>query len=194
MRVALRESIQTVALAIFFVLLLQATIQNFRVEGPSMKPTYTNYDRVIVNKLAYLSIDNTKITNIFLDPKEVKPTQWYPLGRPSFGDIIVFRWPRNDRQILVKRVIGVPGDTIQIESGRVIRNGVVLDEPYVIHNSNETLIDRVIPLGKYIVMGDNRLESDDSRHWGWVPEENIIGEVLLNYWPLPKINTNLLTR
>ncbi len=194
MRVAFRESIQTVALAISFVLLLQATIQNFRVEGPSMNPTYADYDRVIVNKLAYLSIEKNKIANIIPTFDRPETARWYPLGRPSFGDIVVFRWPRNERQILVKRVIGVPGDTIEIENGRVIRNGIVLKEPYVVHNSNESLVDRVIPLGKYIVMGDNRSESDDSRHWGWVPEENIIGEVWLNYWPLPKIDNKFLFR
>jgi len=192
MRVALRESIQTVALAIFFIFLLQVTIQNFRVEGPSMNPTFLNFDRVIVNKLAYLSIEKSKVKEYFPWVEDNNAARWYPLGKPNFGDIIVFKWPRNERQVLVKRVIGVPGDTIEIKQGNVIRNGVILDEPYVLHNSNETLVDRVIPLGKYIVMGDNRLESDDSRHWGWVPEENIIGEVWLNYWPLPKINYNLL--
>ena len=183
MRSFLRETIQTVALAAFFILLLQGAVQNYRVEGPSMLPFLEDQDGVFVNKLAYQTVDAERATRwvpgLGAAPGEV----WRPLGGPDYGDVVVFRWPRDERQFFVKRVIGKPGDAIEIEQGEIYRNGVPLAEPYVERASGETIIERVVPEGHYYVLGDNRAQSDDSRRWGFVPEENIVGELWFGYWP-----------
>lgn len=188
MRSAVREAIETIALAVFFILLIQAAVQNYRVEGPSMLPVLENFDRVLVNRLVYTSVDAARVARWIPGVEAEEGAVWRPLGEPSYGDVIVFRWPRDERQNFVKRIIGLPGDIIRIERGEVYRNGVLLDEPYVEQESSATLRERVVPEGMYYVLGDNRARSDDSRHWGAVPEENIIGKVWLAYWPLGRFN------
>ena len=183
MRAVLREAIETVALVIFFVLVLQSAIQNYRVEGPSMLPYMENLDRVLVNKLGYTAIDAERAIGWIPGVDVEEGTAWRPMGEPSVGDVVVFRWPVDERQFFVKRIIGLPGDTIRIERGVVYRNGSPLEEPYIEHESYETIVGRIIQEGEYYVLGDNRAQSDDSRRWGSVPEENIIGEVWLSYWP-----------
>ena len=183
MRAVLREAIETVALVLFFVLVLQSAIQNYRVEGPSMLPYMENLDRVLVNKLGYTEIDAERAIGWIPSVDVEEGTVWRPMGEPSVGDVVVFRWPVDERQFFVKRIIGLPGDTIRIERGVVYRNGTPLEEPYIEHESYETIVGRIIQEGEYYVLGDNRAQSDDSRRWGAVPEENIIGEVWLTYWP-----------
>ena len=189
MQATLREAIETVALALFLVLLIQSAVQNYRVEGPSMLPVLENFDRVLVNRLAYTEIDAERFTRWipWMDAEEGEV--WRPLGEPEHGDVIVFRWPRDESQSFVKRIIGLPGDTIRIERGDVYRNGVLLDEPYVENKSGETLVERTVREGQYYVLGDNRSKSDDSRHWGGTPKENVVGEVWVAYWPLQRFNT-----
>ena len=186
MRSILREIIQTIALATFFILLLQGGVQNYRVEGPSMQPLLEDQDGVFVNKLAYETVDAEHVARwvpgLGAAPGEV----WRPFGEPEYGDVVVFRWPRDERQYFVKRIIGKPGDAIEIERGEIYRNGEPLVEPYVEHASGETIIERVVPEGHYYVLGDNRAQSDDSRRWGFVPAENIVGELWFGYWPLER--------
>jgi signal peptidase I len=190
MRAAAREAIETIALAVFLVLLLQATVQNYRVEGPSMDATLHNLDRVLVNKAVYMEIDAARAASFVPWLHAENGEIWYPFRPPQHGDVIVFRYPRDPRQSFVKRVIGLPGDTIRIERGVVFRNGEPLDEPYVVHPSRETIAgERVVEPGHYYVMGDNRQQSDDSRHWGTVPHENIVGRVWVAYWPPDSIMT-----
>jgi signal peptidase I len=189
MRSAIRETIETIALALFLVLVLQASIQNYRVEGPSMLPRMEHFDRVLVNKVAYTGIDSQRVTRWIPGLNGGEGLRWYPFGLPNHGDVVVFRWPRDPRQNFVKRVIGLPGDTISVSRGKVSRNDTVLDEPYIELGSFETLRPRLVRDGEYYVMGDNRAQSDDSRHWGTVPEENIVGRVWLSYWPLSRIRT-----
>ncbi len=193
MNTATREAIETIALAVFLILLLQVTIQNFRVEGPSMDPRLINNDRVLVAKASYLEVDAARLAQWIPGLSAQEGETWYPFGSPQRGDVIVFRWPRDPSQNFVKRIIGIPGDTVQINRGTVIVNGDPVDEPYILHESNETLGPRVIGEGEYYVLGDNRLQSDDSRHWGIVPAGNIIGKVWLDYWPLDHLAT-LFTR
>jgi signal peptidase I len=193
MNTATREAIETIALAVFLILLLQVTIQNFRVEGPSMDPRLANNDRVLVAKAAYLELDAQRVTRFLPGISADEGETWHPFGAPSRGDVVVFRWPRDPSQNFVKRIIGIPGDTVQIFRGTVIINGVPLDEPYIQHESNETLGPRVVGEDEYYVLGDNRLQSDDSRHWGMVTTDHIIGRVWVDYWPLDHLAT-LLTR
>ena len=187
MKSFIRETIQTGALLAFLLLLLQGGLQNYRVEGSSMFPLLETMDGVFVNKLSYLRVDAERAARWmpWIDAEEGE--RWRPFGEPRYGDVVVFRWPRDERQYFVKRVIGLPGDEIRIRGGEVHRNGEALDEPYVEQPSGESIVERVVPEGHYYVLGDNRAQSDDSRRWGSVPEENIVGKVWLAYWPLNRL-------
>ena len=106
----------------------------------------------------------------------------YKTGEPQRGDIIVFSFPMDQKQDLIKRVIGLPGETISINNNEVLVNGVKLEEPYIAQSpvySGEW----TVPEGQLFVLGDNRNDSKDSHQWGLLPTENVIGKALLIYWP-----------
>lgn len=187
MRAALREAIETLALAVFLVLVLQATVQNYRVDGSSMDPRLVNGDRVLANKAVYMEIDAARVARFIPGIEAEEGKRWHPFGLPTYGDVIVFRWPSDPSQNFVKRIIGMPGDRVRFQQGTVFVNGVPLEEPYVEHPSSETRNALTVPEDSYFVLGDNRNQSDDSRHWGAVPRENVIGKVWVAYWPLANI-------
>ena len=195
MRALIREHIETVILALVIFLALQFSVQNFRVEGSSMQNTLTEGQYLLVNKIVYLRLDpqtlNTFLPFVSLDEDE----SLFPFHPPRRGEIIIFRFPGDASRDFVKRVIGVPGDVVEIRSdSHVLVNGEELDEPYI------TLPDRctkrpnrcarvpvTVPPDSYYVLGDNRSASNDSRSWGMVPAENIIGKTWVSYWPLDQI-------
>ena len=189
MRAVTRELIETIALAIFLVVVIQMAMENFRVDGPSMEPLLLSGDRVLVNKAVYIEIDAKHAARYLPTVGAEVGQTWHPFGEVSSGDVIVFKWPRDPRQNFVKRVIGLPGDLIRIEEGVVFVNDKPLDEPYVEFELEQTFSERLVEPGKYYVMGDNRSKSDDSRHWGSVPAENVIGKVLVAYWPAGRFST-----
>lgn len=137
-------------------------IQVARVEGGAMAPALMDQDRLIVNKMAYQGRD------------------------PRVGEIVMLRYPLNPDKTFVKRVIGEPGDMVRIVDGRVFRNDVPLDEPYVLpeHRSSEDWGPEVVPDGYYFVMGDRRNGSSDSRHWLYVPKKYILGRIAYRWWPI----------
>jgi len=141
---------------------LQFGAQGYVVSGSCMQPHLYTGERVIASKLSYL------------------------FGAPHRGDIVVFRFPMNPAQLYVKRIIGMPGDTVAIQSGTVFIDGRPLREPYVVNTPHGSIGGRTVPAGSYFVMGDNRDESDDSRYWGDLPRRNIIGRAVACYWPLYK--------
>ena len=155
-----REIIETLALTLVIFVVIHFTIQNYMVDGTSMQPSLINNQYVLVNKLAYL------------------------FHAPERGDVIVFHWPVDTNKDLIKRVIGVPGDVIVIDSKTVRINGVLLKEPYIMTPVNPAGNKWVVPPNDYFVMGDNRLVSDDSRDWGFVPKSYIIGKAVFVYWPI----------
>jgi len=188
MRIATREAIETIALAVLLTLLFQASIQLFEVQGSSMDPRLATGDRVLVNKALYMEMDANRVAR-FLPWVDTNPGQtWHPFGEPESGDVIVFRFPKNETQSFVKRIVGMPGDTVDVQRGTVFVNGEPLDEPYVVHDSKETRPPVKIGRDEYYVMGDNRTQSNDSRNWGTVPADNIIGRVWVGYWPLDRIS------
>ena len=158
----LREILETVTLTILLFLVFRFAIQNYRVDGHSMLPTLQDQQYILVNRAAYL---------------------FHP---PERGDVIVFAYPLDPTQDYVKRVIGIPGDRVQVEQdGTVMVDGVTLREPYISPAPNPyTPTDMVLGPNQYFVLGDNRGDSSDSRVWGPVPRQNIIGKALLVYWPL----------
>jgi signal peptidase I len=155
-----REIIETLALTLIIFVVIHFTIQNYMVDGTSMQPGLNNSQYVLVNKLAYL------------------------FHAPERGDVIVFHWPIDTNKDLIKRVIGIPGDVIVVDSTTVQVNGVLLNEPYINAPANPAGNRWVVPPNDYFVMGDNRQVSDDSRDWGFVPKSYIIGRAVFIYWPL----------
>lgn len=156
----LLEIAETVLLAALIFFGTRLLVQNFLVEGPSMSPNLADSEFLLVNKLSYLTED------------------------PQRGDVIVFRSPRNPDEDLVKRVIGLPNDEVEIRGGQVFVNGHVVDESSYFQGAiaRDTSVRRV-PEDSYFVMGDNRLQSRDSRDIGSVPRASIVGRVWLVYWP-----------
>jgi len=179
-----REVVETVLLALLVFLAVRASFQNFKVEGSSMFPTLDDGEFLIVNKLVYSEVDIEKLGRFipFLEPGE-DPKRWVFHG-PERGDIIVLEDPRDPGIDLIKRVIGLPGDTFEIIQGKVFINGHLLEEPYIKAPWRGSLPEVTIPPGEYFVMGDNRDNSQDSRSLGLVPKDLIIGKALLAYWPL----------
>ncbi len=164
-----RELAQTLLIMGLLFVGTRALVQNFRVDGPSMQPTLHTGEFLWVNKVAYYSWNGA-----------------YPLGGPHRGDIAVLKAPDSEDD-LIKRVIGLPGDTVAIRAGNVFINSRPLDEPYISLHATYNFPpgggDVTVPEGQYFVLGDNRSNSRDS-HLGWfVPAENLVGRAWLSYWP-----------
>ena len=184
-RPTIRELIETLALAVFVVLLLHTTLQNYRVDGPSMEPFLVDRDRVLVDKVGYLEIRSNKIDRYLPWVDLPNGHRWKPIGAPKRGDVVVFHFPMNPDLDLVKSVIGEPRDVVEIVNGAVFVNGSMLEERYLDeeHRIDEKMAPVEVKPDNYFVMGDNRFESHDSRHWGTVPSDQIIGRVWVKYWP-----------
>jgi signal peptidase I len=189
MRFFLREIIETASLALFLVLVIQSAVNNYRVEGPSMEPLLASGDRVVVSKIGSIEIDAAHAASYLPSLDAEIGQKWHPFGQLTYGDVIVFRWPRDERQNFVKRVIGLPGDRVRVEHSTVFVNDDPVEEPYVEYTLRQTITERVVEQGTYYVLGDNRAQSDDSRHWGTVPFDNVIGKIVVVYWPLGRIST-----
>lgn len=158
------DALETFTLALLLALVVRAyLIESFVVSGDSMLPTLADGERVFVYRLAYA------------------------LGRPERGDIIVFRYPLDPSRDFVKRIVGLPGDVIEVRSGRVFINGSFLSETYQVIKDRSSLPPTRVPGGDLFVLGDNRRVSEDSRYFGFVPLRNVKGEVFLVYWPPSRI-------
>jgi signal peptidase I len=155
-----REMLITLALAVVIFLVLQITLQSSIVDGSSMEPGLVNGQRLIVIKAAYC------------------------FKAPQRGDIIILHPPVAPENQWVKRVIGLPGDTIEIKSNRVYVNGTALEEPYIKEAPDYILPPYAVPPDNYFVLGDNRNESYDSHRKWTVSRGEIVGEVWLRFWPM----------
>jgi len=160
--VLLRELLETIVLSLIIFLLIRQVIQNYRIESHSMQPNFYEGQFILVNKLAF------------------------KLGEPERGEVIVFHNPNNVEEDYIKRVIGLPGDTIEIRDQTVYINGEVFHEPYQINpfRPDEYFPPTLVEPGTLFVMGDNRNNSSDSRRIGAIPEELIVGQAWLRVWPL----------
>src|SRR5581483_6501510 len=194
---SLQSLLGTVVIAVFVITFV---VQAFQIPSESMENTLLIGDYLLVDKFCY---GGSSFWNHFLPYKNI-----------SRGDIVVFKYPVNPAQHFVKRVVGVPGDRIRLVNKRVFVNGVAISEPYVRYYKTEHNVFRddfprldvidpginadwwvqmpklvedgqlIVPEGYYFAMGDNRDDSSDSRYWGFVPRENIIGRPLLIYWSI----------
>lgn len=143
--------------------------QPFIVSGASMDPTFASGQYLIVDELSY------------------------HLGDPSRGDVVIFRYPKDPKQFFIKRVIGLPGETVRIQFDGVFITTVdgkeiELDESYVKNLGNGSTMTKTLSSDEYFVMGDNRPESSDSRSWGTLPRENIVGRAFLRLLPLQNLS------
>jgi len=183
--VTVREVAETLLLALLIFLAVRMTLQNFRVEGQSMLPGLDDGEYLIVNKLAYAELDMTMFDWLpFYDAGDDPVHHLW--GAPGRGDVIVFRSPTNVERDFIKRIIGLPGDAVTIDSttGLVLVNGQALEETYLQTptSCSQQCGPWTVPEDSYFVLGDNRQNSSDSRQGWFVPEENIIGKALITYW------------
>ncbi len=187
MRRTLREILQTVLLTLILFAGLQGTIQNVRVDGFSMRPTLDENQYLLVNKLAYSQINLANLSR-YIPFFDLGGEESYLFDSPQKGDVVVFRFPVDPSRDFVKRVIAVPGDSVEIRDGNVLVNGTALKESYTLEAPRAiSMSEQVMGTEEYFVLGDNRLQSNDSKNWGPVPLENIIGKVFVSYWPLSEI-------
>ncbi len=163
-----RETIETVVWAVVLALILRTfVVQAFWIPSGSMIPTLDIGDRVLVLKF------------------------WYHLPNlaPKRGDIAVFKYPVDPRRDFVKRIIGLPGDTVEMRNGTVFVNGAEVFEPYVKNTDSYNMAPVSVPDGHYFCLGDNRPNSQDGRFWGFVPRNFLRGPAVFRYWPLSRIGT-----
>ena len=183
-----RDVLETLLLTILIFLIVRSIVQNFKVEGRSMEPTLHNGQYLLINKAVYWRIDNDLLGRFNSDAEASsegdEQTSRYLFSQPQRGDIIVFQYPREPSRDFIKRVIGVPGDLVEVRDGVVYVNGQPLAEDYTNGPPSYYVSGERVPEGQYFVLGDNRNNSSDSHVWGLVPEENIIGRAWLSYWPL----------
>jgi signal peptidase I len=156
---ALRELIETLLLTLVIFLLIRFAVQNFRIEGYSMEPNFHDGQFLLVNKIVYM------------------------LHAPERGDVVIFRFPNNPSRDFIKRIIGLPGDRVEVVDGRVMINGEALPETYPLNEGSYSYGPVVVGPDEYFVLGDNRNNSSDSHSWGMLPAKNIIGKAWVSYWP-----------
>lgn len=194
-----REIIEAVVLAAVVFMLLQVTVRNFKVDGSSMDPTLEDGQYLLVNRLVYLRVELDRLAKIVPFWKAGEGSSRHAIHAPKRGEVIVFEFPdsnpNNPRKDFVKRVVGLPGETMRMFDGKVFVNEEVLDEPYLSQKDHSNASEITLGAGEYYVLGDNRAHSNDSRSWGAVPEANIRGKVWMVYWPAPGIQIiNILDR
>jgi len=194
-----REIIEAVVLAAVVFMLLQVTVRNFKVDGSSMDPTLEDGQYLLVNRLVYLRVELDRLAKIVPFWTADEGSSRHAIHAPKRGEVIVFEFPdsnpNNPKKDFVKRVVGLPGETMRMFDGKVFVNEEVLDEPYLSQKDHSNASEVTLGEGEYYVLGDNRTHSNDSRSWGAVPEANIRGKVWIVYWPAPGIQIiNILDR
>jgi signal peptidase I len=154
------DILETLILSLVLFVSINIISARIRVDGDSMLPTMVSGEYVVINRLSYR------------------------FGNPQPGDIIVFHYPRNPSEEYIKRVIGLPGDNVEVMNGMVYVNGQPLVENYLSVKTNYNGKWEV-PAGQLFVLGDNRNNSSDSHDWGTVPMDYVVGKAVLVYWPPP---------
>ena len=159
--------ISIVVAVVLAFLIRQFIVELYIVDGPSMRPTLQSQERLVVNKFIY------------------------SLRAPEKGEILVFKYPRDQSRDFIKRVIATPGDTIEIKDGRVYVNDQMLNEDYILEKTRSEYPKATVPEGSVFVMGDNRNNSEDSRFAdvGFVPYSLIKGKAMLVFWPFSQFKT-----
>lgn len=157
-----RDILLAFAIAIFIVIFV---IQPVKVEGTSMQPRLVDQERIFVNRFIYRFRDIHR------------------------GDVVVFWYPRDRSKSFIKRVMGIPGDRVEIRAGTVLVNNIALNEPYLdpAFRGRRSFPPVRVPPGQYFVLGDHRNSSNDSRSWGFVDRDLIYGKAIFSYWPVSRV-------
>jgi signal peptidase I len=178
-----REVLETVVLTVVIFFLVKSTVQHFRILGNSMEPNFHSEQLILVNKAAFFHFDvNPWLRLIPFVSAEGQNVIW-PFGEPKRGDVVIFEYPKDPTQDYIKRVIGLPGDTVEVRNGVTYVNDKAIDEPYIRDKPVANYPRTVVPPYHLFVMGDNRNGSSDSRSWGALPIDRIIGKAMFVYWP-----------
>ncbi len=182
------EIVKVFLLAFLIIIPIRVFLfQPFFVKGASMEPTFENNEYLIINEFGY------KKTTVSL--KDIHFFTLNPFKELKRGDVVVFRYPTDPGQFFIKRIIGLPGEKIQLREGKITvynsgnPGGFTLNEKEYLSTSVRTHGETITALakGEYFVLGDNRMFSSDSRAWGPVKEDEIIGKVLLRAWPMDRL-------
>ena len=173
-RTSLRETVETVIVAVILALIIRHyLVEIFKIPTGSMRPTLIENDRVLVNKILY------------------------KFKEPQRGDIVVFKYPVDGKKDFIKRLVGLPGETIEIKQGKLYIDGELISDESILrkfyyynredwsYGKEDQKIE--VPEDAYFVLGDNSAQSSDSRNWGFVPDENMIGKAFMIYWPPKRI-------
>jgi signal peptidase I len=176
---AVREIVEVVLLALLLVMVIRTFIQNYRIDGISMEPNFHDGQFLIVNRYAYCPGIHVEVP--FINAKVWEKT--WCVRQPQRGDVVVFEYPRDPSRDFIKRVIGLPGETVEVRAGQVLVNGSPLAEPFAPNPGSYTAPPITVGPEEVYVMGDNRNNSSDSHLWGPLPQRHIIGEATLSYWP-----------
>ncbi|MDP7619957.1 MAG: signal peptidase I [Dehalococcoidia bacterium] len=183
-----REVIETVIAAAVLFFIVQAMIQSYQVEGPSMEPNVHNNELLLVNKAVYLTVSRSTVDRFlpFIDLES--GGDLYPFHAPRRGEIVVLRGPDGSTHDFIKRIVAGPGDTLEIRRGSLFINRKAVDEPYISQlDLSTTTGPTVMRAGQYYALGDNRPVSLDSRAWGPITEDMIIGKAWFAYWPFEEL-------
>jgi len=182
-----REYAESIIIAILLALVIRTfVVQAFKIPSGSMEETLAIGDHLLVNKFIY----GSKIP--FTDSRVLK------IRDPRQGDVIVFIYPEDPSKDFIKRIVGTPGDTVEVKDKRVYVNGKLYDNPHEVHKEPDTIPKEMnprdnrdpvtVPADSYFVMGDNRDRSYDSRFWGFVTKDKIKGLAFIKYWSWDKDN------
>ncbi len=189
MKSTVRDVVETLILTVVIFLVVRAVVQNFKVEGRSMEPTLRNGQYLVINKAAYWHLGADMANKVFpgVMPGANANDAVFMFSEPHQSDIIVFRYPKDPTRDFIKRIIAVPGESVEIRQGKVYVNGKFIDEAYIDEVGNYSWGPRKMDPGEYFVLGDNRNNSSDSHVWGPVPRDNIIGRAWISYWPIDQL-------
>ncbi len=164
----IKETLKTIIISVIITIFISTFIaQITQIKGHSMEPSLLDGERIVNIKFIY------KVEN------------------PKRGEIVIFKPPFKTRETYIKRIIGLPGEKIEIRNGFVYINNKLLDEPYILNRSHDNWGPKKVPKDMYFVLGDNRVNSSDSRFWGFLPRKNIIGKAMMILWPLNKAKYNI---
>jgi signal peptidase I len=192
-RSVIKELLETAIFILLVFFIMRGMVQNFKIEGSSMEPSLQSGQYILVNKLIYFHFDINAPLRLLPGMDDIEQRIIYPFRPPQRGDIIVFEYPRDVSKDYIKRVIGLPGDTVEMRKGEVYVNGSLLDETYLEGMQKQTFCNSpqrcaagpvVVPPGSVFVMGDHRTNSSDSREWDALSLERVIGQAWLLYFPL----------
>lgn len=186
-----RELLETALFILLIFFIVRGIVQNFKIEGSSMEPTLHTGQYILVNKLVYFHFDLNAPFRLLPGQEDLAQRVIYPFYQPRRGDIVVFEYPQDVTKDYIKRVIGLPGDQVEIRDGQVFVNSIQLDQTYLLGAPTYCVVGYAcqsgpltIPEGHIFVMGDNRSNSSDSREWGPLPFDRVIGQAWVIYYPV----------